>query len=417
MKNVNSISVEKFKSVFVSINFLTPLDAKNMSKNALLASVMKKGNNKYKTEKEINRKLSKMYDAIIDIAQEKYKDYINFKVQFEYINVDSIPKISEQDIINFLIDYITNPNVSQNGFDKSIVEREKLGVIERINEEKDNKRKYALAKLDEIMFEGEDYAISVLGREEDIQSINEKELYNHYLYLMKDAHIVINIAGNLNEYENIGENLYNKLLSVLNRENVGEILYKKENNITRNLVNEQIEKQQISQSVIAIGVKLVDVDEKDMFKIMVYNQILGGNPASLMFQNVREKESLAYFAKSMYNRQRQTISLFAGIEPNNYNKAKKLMLEQLEIMKNGEFLDIQFASSKESMISAYKECLDVKEELSKLMFTNEMFFGRPVTIEEMIEEINNVTKQDVIDIANKISLDSIFCLGGINNNG
>lgn len=417
MNKVNSINIEKFKSVFVSINFLTSIDAKNMSKNALLASVMKKGNNTYKSEKEINRKLAKMYDAVIDISPEKYKDYINFKVQFEYINVDSISKMDEGEIINFLVDYITNPKISNNMFDTNIVEREKLGLIERINEEKDNKRKYALAKLDELMFEGEDYATSVLGSEEEIQKLNASSLYEHYTYLMNNAIVVINVAGNLKDYESLGDNLYTELFNVLDRENVEDVIYKEENNFIRKEIKEQVETQQISQSVLAIGAKITAVTQKDVYSIMVYNQILGGNPASLMFQNVREKHSLAYFAKSMYNRQRQTISVFAGIEPKNLEKAKSLMIEQLDIMKNGEFTETQFTASKDTLISAYRECLDVKEELSKLMFTNEMYFGRKVTIDEMIEEIKKVTKQDVVNVSNKVNVDSIFCLGGEEANG
>ena len=46
------------------------------------------------------------------------------------------------------------------------------------------------------------------------------------------------------------------------------------------------------------------------------------------------------------------------------------------------------------------------------MFTNEMYFGKSVTIDEMIAEINKVTKQDVVNISNKVNVDSIFCLGG-----
>lgn len=417
MKKVNSINIEKFKSVFVSINFLTSIDAKNMSKNALLASVMKKGNKTYNTEKEINRKLAKMYDALIDVSTEKYKDYINLKVQFEFINVESIEKLNKKEIIELLIDYITNPKIINDSFDKTIVEREKAGLIEKINEEKDNKRRYALARLDEIMFENEEYATSTLGREKDIQEIDEKGLYKYYLELMNNSSIIVNVAGNLKGYEMLGSELYNEVLNKLNRENIKDILYREEQNNIRTEIKEQVEHQQISQSVVAIGIKIDNVTQKDSYKIMVYNQILGGNPASLMFQNVREKHSLAYFAKSIYNRQKQTISIFAGIEPKKIDKAKTIMLEQLNIMQNGEFSETQFKASKDTLISAYKESFDVKEELSKLMFTNEMYFGKLVTIDEMIEEIEKVTKQDVLEIAEKVRLDSIFCLGGEEING
>ena len=140
--------------------------------------------------------------------------------------------------------------------------------------------------------------------------------------------------------------------------------------------------------------------------------IIGGNPASLMFQNVREKNSLAYFAKSMYNRQRQTINIYAGIEPRNYEKAKNIMLEQFEIMQKGEFSDVQFQASVDTLVASLKSIYDSKEEFARTMFANQMFFGKDVTIEEIIEKVKCVKKEDVLRIASKVYTDSIFCLGG-----
>lgn len=409
MSNINLVNIDKFKSVFVNVNFLTPMSAKNMSKNALLACVLKKGNSTYPTEKEINRKLAHMYNACMDVTSEKFRDYLNIKLDFEYINSG---RIDISDVVEFLVDYITNPNFVDGVFLEDTVEREKEALIERIASEKDNKKKYAIENLNKMMFEGEDYACSVLGNEEDIKGITVEELTSYYKEVMKNSEIVINVLGGIKGHEELAEQLYTDLLIIFKKDVPTSLKCEIDKYEVPSKVKEKIEVQQISQSVVAIGAKICDVVKEDMYKIMVYNEILGGNPASLMFQNVREKNSLAYFAKSMYNRQRQTINIFAGIEPKNYEKAKAIMLEQFEIMRNGKFSDIQLTASVDTLVANLKAMNDSKEELGRMLFANELFFGRKVTIEEMIENICKVTKDDVMALASKVYTDSIFCLGG-----
>lgn len=409
MKNINSINIDKFKSIFVSINFLTHISAESMSKDALLACVIKKSNKVYKTEKEMNRKLAEMYNASADISVEKYRDYINFKVTFEYINIDSL---SDTEILDFLDNYMLNLEYSSVSFDATIVEREKQGLIEKIQEEKDNKRKYSLEQLNKMMFEGEAYAISTLGEPTIIQTQTAESLKEQFKQILKNSKIIVNAVGNLKNNENIANKIYELIVNRLATENKLAINSSIDKYQVPEMIKQTQETQQIAQSVLAIGAKIVDVAKQDIYTLLVYNQILGGNPASLMFQNVRERNSLAYFAKSLYNRQRQTISVFAGIEPKNHDKAKALMLEQFNILKKGEFSDEQFQASYDTVIASLKEIYDNKEEISRMIFTNEMYFGEDITIDQMIENVKLVTKQDVIRVANKVYIDSIFCLGG-----
>ena len=88
------------------------------------------------------------------------------------------------------------------------------------------------------------------------------------------------------------------------------------------------------------------------------------------------------------------------------------MLEQFEIMRKGEFSDVQFQASVDTLVASLKSIYDSKEEFARTMFANQMFFGKDVTIEEIIEKVKCVKKEDVLRIASKVYTDSIFCLGG-----
>ena len=145
----------------------------------------------------------------------------------------------------------------------------------------------------------------------------------------------------------------------------------------------------------------------------MYNALLGGTPSSKLFQNFREKESLAYTVRSRYYRFKDIIIIYAGIQKENFEKAKIVLEKEINKIKDGDISDEEFYASKKSIISDLKEWNDSKIALAK-MFISNLFANKEnsLTLDEMIENMNKVTKQDVIDMANKISIEKIFFLGG-----
>ena len=173
--------------------------------------------------------------------------------------------------------------------------------------------------------------------------------------------------------------------------------------------------QDIAQSVLTIGLKVEDAKKEDVYALLVYNSLLGGTPASKLFQNVREKESLAYFAKSMYNRYKSAIYMYAGVDPNKAKKAQEVMLKQLQLIQNRQVTDEEFDAAKQYIISSYNELQDSKMSTAKTMLNNEIFFEKTVEIEEMIKAIENITKEDIFEVAQKVKATNIFLLGGVSN--
>ena len=90
---------------------------------------------------------------------------------------------------------------------------------------------------------------------------------------------------------------------------------------------------EVTQGKLIIGMDL-DVDNEDLrYDIMIYNSIFGGSANSKLFQNVREKASLAYTASSSYYRFKNNIFINCGIEIQNYDKALEIIRKQIEDMK------------------------------------------------------------------------------------
>ncbi len=410
MRDIIIKNSDRFKSVFVTVNMLLPLKATMTGKNALLAMVLKKSNELYKTEKELERALANLYDTTIDVNVEKLDNIYNIQICMELLNSKYMSKEDVEKAKEILCAIVCKPNIIDGKFDQEIFEREKTTLLERIAEERDDKKKYALECLRQDMFQGTEYETSSLGTSEMVEKITNEDLIKHYDYVINTAEVLVSVVGNLDGMEELPQETHRCICEKCGKHTVQNI---QDVEIAYEGIKERVEKQDINQSVLCIGLRAEDVASEDTYALTLYNTILGGTPSSKLFQNVREKESLAYFAKSQYSKLKQVIYMFSGVDPVNNEKAKRVMLEQLELIKNGDVSDEEFYAAKQSLISAYRELKDSKVGITRNMLNNEMLFGHDVDIDEMIDKLQQLTLQDIIDIARKVKATNIFLLGGV----
>lgn len=413
MSNIYKINNEKFKSIYFSVNFTMPVNKKQISENSLLSAILGKSCDKYKTQKEMQKYLYSLYGANFDVGIERFGDLYNIEFRCECINKEFLP--GKEDVVNEVLEFLYNiiykPDIKNNTFNKEIIQREKEFVLNKIREVKDDKLRYGVRKMEELMCKNEPFSIYVYGDEEDILKITEEDLYKRYKEVINNSAITVIVSGNLSGYDDIEtriNNIFgNKLTSNLDYKEL--ICDKKE----KHQKEEIIESQETTQSVLTYGLRINNVNSNDFYKLSVYNALLGGTPSSKLFQNFREKESLAYTVRSRYYRFKDIIIIYAGIQKENYEKAKKVLENEINLIKEGKVTDEEFNASKQSIISSLKEWNDSKIALSK-MFISNMFATKSNTLEleDMINNMNKVTKQDVIDIAKNITIEKIFFLGG-----
>lgn len=416
MNNIYKINSEKFKSIYFSINFTMPVNKRQISENALLSAVLGKSNKKFKTQKEIQMYLYSLYGANFDIGIEKFGDLYNIEFRGECINKKYLPNNTDvvNEVLEFLYDAIYNPNVLNGAFDEEVVEREKDFILNKIREVKDDKLRYGIRKMEELMCKDEPFSTYVYGDEDDIYKITSSDLYKRYNEVISNSCITFIISGNLLGYEDIEEkvnNIFNnKLVSKLNYK---DLIYNQKLNHNQEVVEES---QQTTQSVLSYGLRINNSNSNDFYKLSVYNALLGGTPSSKLFQNFREKESLAYTVRSRYYRFKDIIIIYAGIQKENYEKAKLVLENEINKIKDGEISDEEFEASKKSIISDLKEWNDSKIALSKMFISNLFSLKNDsLTLEQMVDKFEKVTKQDIIDIASKITIEKIYFLGGENN--
>ena len=370
---LHTIKTEKFKTNLIAVMLTTKLDRKNITKNALIPAVLRRGTKFMQTQEEINKKMEDMYGASFDCGLDKTGDNQILKFYMETVNNEFLPQDAENMIkssIEKIFEIIFNPYLENGVFKKEYVEQEKENIKQIIDGKIDSKARYALDRCIEEMYKNEPFGLYKFGYVEDLKDINEKNLYEYYLELIKTCKIDIYISGI------VDENIHNIIKQNENIEKLEERkpdfkefeLVKKENEEAKEIQ----ESMEVTQGKLIIGMDL-DVDNEDLrYDIMIYNSIFGGSANSKLFQNVREKASLAYTASSSYYRFKNNIFINCGIEIKNYDKALEIIKQQIEDMKNGDFTEEEVENAKKGIIASIKTIDDEQDTEITYFFSQEL---------------------------------------------
>ena len=410
--NLHNINTNKFKTNLYAVFLATPLNRENVTKNALLTAVLRRGTKNIESQVLISKKLEEMYGASFDCGIEKTGDNHIIKFYLETINEAFLPEKEELDkkCIELLFDIILNPLVQNDGFKPEYLESEKKKLKQIIEGKIDNKRTYSFERCVEEMFKDEPYGLYKFGYVEDLEKITPQNLYQYYKELIKKCKIDIFVSGNLKDTDinNLIEN--NAEIKALEARK-SEYVENKENSEKIPVREEKVveEKMQVGQGNLVIGLSSNSQIENEKFVMSVYNAILGGGANSKLFQNVREKNSLAYTTGSTFRRQKNTIFIRCGIEIENYQKALDTIKEQIEDMKNGNFTEEDMENAKKLIVSSVKG-ISSEQDTEITYYYGQELSDTFTTIDDYVTKINNVTKSNIEEVAKEIWINTVYFL-------
>ena len=409
---VHLIETDLFKTNLICVMLTVPMNKDDVTKNALVPFLLKRGTKDLKDQYEINKKLEQMYGAVYDCGIDKVGDNQLIKFYLESVNENFLPNKNDilKESINTILEIVFNPLMENELFKEEFLELEKNNLKNVIESKIDNKDKYAYDNCISAMYKDEGYGIYKYGYIEELEKINLEDISLHYKKLINEAKIDIYISGEVKEddVKTILEN--NENIKKLNDRKENFILSEKfkSGNEVKEVSNIE-EKMNISQGKLVIGLDVFSKQEEIQTIGLVYNAILGDGANSMMFQNVREKASLAYSARSGYVKQKNNIFIRCGIEIENYEKALKIIKEQLENIENGNFTDEDIENAKNYLISSIKS-IETEQDTQIVFYIGQELSKTDYLIGEYIEKINNVSKQDIIEFAKTVKYNTVYFL-------
>ena len=407
---LHTIKTDKFKTNLIAVFLSKKLERENVTKNALIPAILRRGSKTLKTQEEISKTLEEMYGASFDCGIDKTGDNQVIRFYIETVNDNYLPKKENnlEKSIQTLLEIVFNPYEENGKFKKDYINQEKENMKKRIESRKDNKARYSLDRCIEEMYKDKPYGLYKFGYSKDLEKINEENLYSYYKDLINTCKIDIFVSGPIDE--NIIKIL--KEDKILNSLNEREAEYNKLELEQKKKIEKEnivIEKMEVTQGKLLVGLDVDINDNKSKAIAMVYNNILGGSANSKMFQNVREKAHLAYVANSMYYKYKGNIIVNSGIEISNYEKALELIKKQIEDMKKGEFTKEEVENAKKGIISAIKTINDEQDSIIIYYFGQELT-NTNVSVEQYMDEILSVSYEDVKNIAKKVYINTIYFL-------
>ncbi|MBO6232540.1 MAG: insulinase family protein [Clostridia bacterium] len=407
---LHEINTEKFKVNSIAVFLTTPLNRENVTKNALIPAVLRRGSKTLKTQEEISKKLEDMYGASFNCGLDKNGDNQVLKFYMETINDNFLPNSSENILrqsLESLLEIVFCPIIENSSFKKEYVIQEKNNLKQRIEGKIDNKASYALDRCIEEMYKDKPYGLYKFGYIEDLEDINEENLYQYYKELIEKCKIDIFVSGIVgDELKDIIEN-NNSIMGLKDREAIFNLL----DSPVKEKVEEKIieEKMDVTQGKLNIGLDLDLKDEKEKYDAVLYNSILGGSANSKLFQNVREKAHLCYVASSSYLKHKSNIFVKCGIEIENYEKALELIRKQIDDMEKGDFTEEEIENAKKGIIAQLKTIDDEQDTQITYYFGQELT-SNPISVEDYTTKIQNVGKEDIINVAKKVSINTVYFL-------
>ncbi len=407
------VPTDKFKSDIFKVMLCDRLDRSKAYKNALIPSILNAGMRKYPEIADISEKLQEMYGAELSVGASSVGETQYSAFIAEYTAPKYAPDYEglENDIIDFVFDMITDPLTEDYdgaaGFSAKIFERERSNRDSQILSVVNDKHAYAQKRCIEIMCDKEPYSVYNLGNAGDGSSLTPVSLYEYYKneYLRR-SNIKIFYIGR--EYpvritEKAAELFTPGGRTTLTRAYV-------EKHVPEDDIRYESEKMNVTQGKLFLGYRTnTPPDSPDYYASSLCSAVLGQGPNSKLFMNVREKNSLAYYASSYVIRQKGIMLAFCGVDPANGKKALKLMRDQLEAVRRGEISDVEYTAAVKTIRSELMSCGDSPSLLLSYYF-GQTFTDKMTDPETYAERIGRVTRDEVSEAARRMTLDTVFFL-------
>lgn len=399
----------RFKTATFTVYIRTPLDTNTAALNAVLPAVLMRGCEKYPETKDLNICLEELYGASCSFNISKQGAYqvlaLRFKTVADRFAEGEAPFLK---LIEFASEILFEPLVSDGKFRESYVEREKENLKIYLAGVVNDKRKYAAQRLIEEMCKGEEFSINENGTPESVDAVNAENLYNAYLSLLENADISFYFAEQF-DADAVSETL-EKVLPVRKMKE-REILLPKHIK-TAEQVRYAEEKAPVTQGKLSMGFRsTINRKSPEFYAMMLFDALFGGSPYSKLFLNVREKLSLAYYASSRFVSVKGLLVVSSGIEFKNFDAAKNEILAQLDEMKKGNFTEEDICAAKLDLTDALRGVSDTGAGLANF-YASLAAIGVNDTLENVIDGIAKVTKDEIVYAANSVSLDTVYFLKG-----
>ena len=403
--NIYTVKTNKFKTCHMEIVFRNNIKRNEITKRSLITELLVENSLEFNTRKKMITELENLYNSYFYGVTNRVGSTVLTSFCFDFIN----PKLVDEKIdsfIKFPIKSILYPNVTNNEFDVTTFLYVKERVKKDIESIVEDPKNYSIDKLLNVMCEDSASSININGYLSDLNDINNSNIFDYYKSMLMHDYVDIYIIGDI-DMDNVVDIIKNNFkLNVF-----------KNHNVSYEVVNKQVKKERIvydsidcSQENICIGLNIRDINRFEKNYVSnIYNMILGGGSLDTkLYEKLRNENSLCYNCVSLYQKFDGLFLLHTAINKENEKLAINLMKSALDDMKNGNVTLEEIENAKKAIMTSLNMSFDNPGRIIDNYLFKNLFDLDDLDIR--IKEYNKVSKNDIVNFAKKVSINTILCL-------
>lgn len=406
--NLHLIKTNQFKTITVRIAFRSPVVKDEITLRNVLCDMFLQSSGKYPSKRELTIAAQELYAADIETHNSRLGNYNNLDVYLTVLHDKYTEEGNFKSALQFLNEIVFHPDVCNQKFSSEKLEIVKSTMRSNLSSLKEDGASYSLLRLFEVMDKTRVSSYRMVGYLEDLDKVTPETLYQYYQKMIHSDMVDVFVIGDI-DFKEMTEMIRQFIpIKTVKRQKIPYLL-----DDVRPRVKRMFEKEKIdtSQSKLAIGCRCYKLSSYERnYVLTLYNIILGGSGDSKLFKEVREKNSLCYVINSVPNKLDLLVLIRAGIDKENYSKTLELIDKQLQSMRKGNFSDDEIKVAKEYFCTALDEVMDNPNRILDNYYMMELLGTDD--LEEKRHKIMGVSKADIIKVAKKIKMDTVFLLEG-----
>ena len=404
------LSTRKLKTLLIKLYTTADLDA-TVTERALIPLVLRRGTRRLPDMQRISRHLESLYGALLWSSVSKVGEWHVTKHQLEVVNGRFVPERIDllREGLRTLWDFFADPYLEDGIFSNAFVTQEKETLRRTIESLIDEKSVYASFRCVEEMCRDEPYRFGENGDVASLEAIGARSLFDRYRATVASAPLTIYVAGDISA-EDARAAVEAEL--ALSRETAPAPLRPIPSPVPVGDVRFVEETLDVQQAKLVLGFRHgVTYRDEDYEALLMMNGILGPFSHSKLFQNVREKASLAYSASSWVERTKGLLFVTCGIDGAKFEQARDICLAQIRAMAKGDVSDAEIDATRKTILNHNRMLEDDFANLSAVDFTW-VLHGRELDLAGFRERMLSVTKDDIVRVARRLQHDTTYFLHG-----
>lgn len=404
--SLHMLPMDNYKTTYVGAFLYWPL-GDDVSTTALIPHILQRGTATYPTARELRARLAELYGTQFGIGVLKRGENLVLQLKIQLVNDQYIPdQISLlEEALDIFRELLLYPHTEQGMFAQRYVDGEKRNIQSRIKSLLNDKGRFAFHRCLQHLCPDRGYSKNKYGTLKQVEAVDVEELWQQYQHILGSAAADIYVCG---RYD------HNRVVDAVNsrlhwtRRQGGELekigpLEPRGHNVVH-------ERMDINQGKLVMALASDITQSSDLYPALIlYNGILGGYPHAKLFQNVREKRSLAYYIGSSLDSTMGLQFISAGIDVQSFKETTDVVAQQLEEMRQGKITEQELEWTRSSIKTGLLQMYDDLGEQVALAVDGRIS-GRQWSIPTLIKEIDGLGIEEVAQVARSMHLQTTYFL-------